>query len=90
MSGRGEKAYLLTCSPNEDLTKFNLRSLVRVFAVRMKNFASFAIQNAPSENSDQTARMRRLVWIFAGRTWPEVRFLTLQFESLSLLFTYNI
>ena len=33
-----------------------------------RNFASLAIQNAPSEDSDQTARTRRLIWIFAGRT----------------------
>ena len=41
-----------------------------------RNFASLAIQNAPSEDSDQTARMCRLIWIFAGRTCPKVRFLT--------------
>ena len=34
-----------------------------------RNFASLAIQNAPREDSDQTARMRRLIWIFAGRSW---------------------
>ena len=35
------------------------------------------IQNAPSEDSDQIARMRRLIWIFAGRTYPKVHLLTL-------------
>ena len=30
--------------------------------------ASLAIQNAPSEDSDQTARMRRLIGIFTRRT----------------------
>ena len=29
------------------------------------------------QDSDQTARMRKLIWIFAGRTCPKVRFLTL-------------
>ena len=43
-----------------------------------RNFASLAIQNAPSEESDQTARMRRLIWIFAGRTSPKERFSTLR------------
>ena len=43
-----------------------------------RNFASLAIQIAPSEDSDQTARMRRLIWIFAGRTYLKVRFLTLR------------
>ena len=33
-----------------------------------RNLASLAIQNAPSEDSDQTARMRRLIWIFTKRT----------------------
>ena len=46
-----------------------------------RNFASLAIQNAPSEDSDQTARMRSLIWIFAGRTSPKVRFLTFRFIS---------
>ena len=30
--------------------------------------ASLTIQNTSSKDSDQTARMRRLIWIFAGRT----------------------
>ena len=38
-------------------------------------FASNAIRNARSEDSDQTARMRRLIWIFSWRTCPYVRFL---------------
>ena len=35
---------------------------------KKNNLASLAIENAPSEDSDQTARMRRLIWIFVGRT----------------------
>ena len=42
-----------------------------------RNFASLAIQAAPSEDSDQTARMRMLIGIFTGGTCPKVRFLTL-------------
>ena len=41
-----------------------------------RNFASLAIQNASSEDSDQTARMRSLIWIFTGRTSSKVRFMT--------------
>ena len=41
-----------------------------------RNFASLTIRNAPSEDSDQTARMRRLIWIFAGCTCTKVCFLT--------------
>ena len=40
-----------------------------------RNFESLAIQKSPREDSDQTARMRRLIWIFAGRTCSQVRFL---------------
>ena len=50
-----------------------------------RNFASLAIQNAQNVNSDQTARMRRLIWIFAWRTWPKVRFLTWLREPMSYI-----
>ena len=40
-----------------------------------RNVASLAIKNAPSENSDQTPRMRRLISFVAGRTCPKVQFL---------------
>ena len=40
------------------------------------NCASLAIQNAPSEDSGQTGRMRSLIRIFTGRTCPNVRILT--------------
>ena len=60
-----------------------------------RNFASLAIQNASSEDSDQTARMRRLIWIFAGRTCPKLRFLTLRpihfalnFERWQMTYVY--
>ena len=33
-----------------------------------RNFASLAMQNVPSEDFDQTARVRSLIWIFAGHT----------------------
>ena len=32
----------------------------------LSEWKTFAVQNSPSEDSDQTARMRRLIWIFAG------------------------
>ena len=54
-----------------------------------RNFASLAIQTAPSEDSDQSAHSRRLiriftgrilnlVWIFTGRICPKILFLTLR------------
>ena len=43
------------------------RCLIRVSVVRMTKFTSLAILNAPGEYSDQTAHVRRLIWIFAGQ-----------------------
>ena len=63
-----EKRYLLTCAPIEDLNQSEHPcSLIRVFAVYMKKFVSLAIQNVPSEDSDQTAQM----------SYPKVCFLML-------------
>ena len=67
------------CAQNKDSNQPAYRqSLIRVFLVRMKTLCIFTIQIMPSEDSDQTARMRRLIRIFAGSTYPEVRFLTLR------------
>ena len=35
--------------------------------------------HANNEDFNQTARMRRLIWVFVGRTCEKVRFLTLRF-----------
>ena len=43
-----------------------------------RNFTSLAIQHVPSEDSDQTMWMHRLIWIFPGPTCPKVCFLRLQ------------
>ena len=49
-------------APNEHSNQpAHPHSLIRVFVVLMTNFAYIAAQNAPSEFSDQTARMRRLI-----------------------------
>ena len=50
-----------------------------------RNFAFLAIQNVPSEDSDQTARMRRLIWIFAWYTCLKICFLMLQLISSFVL-----
>ena len=62
------------------------RSLVSIHLSAWRNVASLAIQNAPSEDSDQTAQMRSLIRIFAGRTCAKVRFLTEAHTSF-LLYT---
>ena len=43
-----------------------------------RNFTSSAIQKALSEESDQSARMRRLIWILAGRICSTVLLLALR------------
>ena len=48
-----------------------------------RTLTSLAIQNASSVDSGTTVRMHRLVWIFARRICPRVRFLTLRLNQLS-------
>ena len=43
-----------------------------------RNIVYMAVQNKLSDDSDQTARMRRLIWISAGRICHKVRFLILR------------
>ena len=35
--------------------------------------------DADNEDSDQIAMIRKLIWVFVGRTWQTVHFLTLRF-----------
>jgi hypothetical protein len=44
-----------------------LRSLIRIHAVRLSTLLQVENLIANSMDPDQTARMRRLVWIHAGR-----------------------
>ena len=53
------------------------------------NFVSFPIQNASSDDSDQTARMRMLIWFFSGRKCPKVRFLTFRIKCM-YSYMYNL
>ena len=45
-----------------------------------RNIASLAIQNEHSEDSEKIARMRRLIWIFAGCACSKVCFLSLRLK----------
>ena len=63
------KTYLLTCAPNDNANQLaHPNSLIRVFIVRMKQLCILGYRNAPNEDSDQTARMRRPICIFAVPT----------------------
>ena len=56
----------LACEPNENSKQpAHPNSLIRVFAVRKKRVCA-------NEDSDQTARMRWLIWSFTGRTCPNI------------------
>ena len=49
--------------------------------------------HADNEDSNQTARMRRLIWVFAGRTCKKVRFLTLRFilwKTMKHVWNFNL
>ena len=49
--------YRLTCAPNEDTNQSaHPRGQIGVFVVPLRNYVSLAIQNVPSEDSDQTVR----------------------------------
>ena len=57
------------CAPSEDSDQPGYPpSLIRVFAVRMKNAGVLSYPLSVSEDSHQTGRMPRLIWVFAGRT----------------------
>ena len=50
-----------------------------------KNSKSFQADN---EDSNQNARMRRLIWVFAGSTCPNVHFLTLSLKLYISIFYF--
>ena len=54
--------------PTKTQITLRFRALCSDIVVRMKKLCIPSFQNEPSEDPDQTARMRRLIWIFAGRT----------------------
>ena len=76
-----EKVYLLKYTSNEDSDRTaHSRSLIRVFVVRMKKLCILGYPKCAQRRfrSACTNEMRRLIWIFAGRACPKVRFLTLK------------
>ena len=65
LSGRelfDRTSYLLTCVPNKDSNQpAHARNRINCFAVLMKKLCTVGYPNTLSEDSDQTARMRRLI-----------------------------
>ena len=59
-----------------------ISTVCSVFLIRIKK--PWLCKHASIEDSYMTARMRRLIWIFAGRSYPKVRFLTLRFHCIPM------
>ena len=66
--------------PTKTQARLSICAVWSVFVVCMKKLCisrqSKKKQTCAQEDSDQTARMRSLIWIFAGRTCPKVCFRT--------------
>ena len=60
------------CNSKDSDQSTHLSILAKV--IRMKKYWALTIHRAPSEDSDQTVRMRMLIWVFAGRTCQKVHF----------------
>ena len=69
--------YLLSRASNEDS---NQPARCSVVIVRMMKFSFFAVLTAPSEDSEQTARMRKRIKSSVWRIYPKVRFQTLRLK----------
>ena len=70
-----DKTNKMACAPSEDSDQYGYPpSMIRVFAVAWRNLGSFATHKAHSEDSYQTGRMPRLIWVFGGRTCHFVGF----------------
>ena len=70
----------LTCVTKENSDQpLHPHSLTSLSAWR--KFTYLAIQNMPSEDSDQTLGMHRLIWIFAGHIYLKLHSLTLELIS---------
>ena len=78
-----DKTNIMTCAPSEDSDlPVHPPSLIRVFvcAQWVANDPSFL--HVDSEDSDQTGRMLRLIWVFAGLTCHLVGFVMRQLKCL--------
>ena len=59
----------MTFAPSDDSDQpGHAPSLIKVFAVRMKEHSVLSYPLSACENSDQTVRMPRLIWVIGGRT----------------------
>ena len=60
------KTYLLTCAQRRLKSAFAITQSGQSSLTAWRNFTCLAIQKAPSDDFDQTAWMRRLIWSLQG------------------------
>ena len=71
------KMYMRTCAFSENSDqRANPCSLIRIFIGHPVDSQRSKASQEDNVVSDQTGRMRRLIWVFAGGTCLEVQFLT--------------
>ena len=84
MSHSTTKTNKMTCVPSKDLDQHgHPPSLIRVFACAVWVAKDARFFHADSEDSDQTGRMPRLIWVFDGRKGHFVCFVTWRLICLS-------
>ena len=67
----------LRCLNTSEKCSNSIWSEASMSAFSIANNAKFL--HADNENCDQTAPMRRLIWVFVGRTCQKIHFLSLRF-----------
>ena len=66
---RHVKTNKMSVHPAKTQISLGIRPVSSEFSLSAwRNLGSWATQRAHSEDSDQTGRMSRLIWVFAGRT----------------------
>ena len=77
-----DKTSKMTCPPSDDSDQLgHLPSLIRVSLCAQWVAKDPSFLHADSENSDQTVRMPRLIWVFVGRTCHFVCFVSITWRK---------
>ena len=82
-----DKTNKMACAPSEDRSAWASTQSDQSSLSAWRKIGSWAAHWAHSEDSDQTGRMPRLIWVFAGRTCNFVGFVM---RRLILLSTRNM
>ena len=78
-----DKINKMTCAPSEDSISLCVPTVWSESSLSAWQYLGpLAIHRVHSEDSDQTERMRRLIWVFAGRTCHFVGFVMRQLINM--------